>query len=85
MGVLFCLPQALGFRTWELTRVVVPLMIMRMRGIYLNGKTTRFCQVKWSVQKAMVSRDVDIEYLDPRKPLMIGNMILWNLTPRGKV
>lgn len=82
--MLFRLPQALEVRTWELTRIVVPLMIMKMRGIYLDGKQN-FCQVKWNVQIAMVPRDVGIEYLDPRKPLMIRDMILGNLTPRGKV
>lgn len=48
LGVLFCLPQASEVRTWELKRMVVPLMMMeKMREIHLNGKTKVSEVPKW--------------------------------------
>lgn len=64
--------------------MVVPLVMMEMRGIHLDGKTTNFCQVKWNVQMAMVPRAFDSEDLDPSKH-MIKDMSLGSLTPGGKV
>lgn len=68
--VLFCLPQALGVITWEFTRMVVPLMMMdKMRGIHLDGKTSKFCQGKCSIQMPMVPGAVGLEDLNPRNTL----------------
>lgn len=66
---LFCLPQALGVRNWEFTRMVVPLMMMdKMRGIYLDGKTRKFLP-NCSIQMTMVPGAVGLEDLNPGNTL----------------
>lgn len=66
--------------------MVVSMMMMgKMTGIHLDGKTTKFGQVKWNIQMVMAPRDVGLEDLDLRKYIMIMDMGLGSITPGGKV